>query len=133
MSQMQSATLGVEMADTILFPIAIFNLLAGMPFNATAEITVLEWFKRYNIYTMTTGLPVTVRVVRGLEVAGTSTLNRMVFYRNDPQVLKLHMPMPHRFLPVWQRAPLAFDVPGIFRTGGVEVRRPTAMRYLDGV
>jgi hypothetical protein len=32
-----------------------------------------------------------------------------------------------------QTAPLRFDVPGIFRTGGVEIRRPGSMRYLDGI
>jgi hypothetical protein len=26
-----------------------------------------------------------------------------------------------------------FDVPGIFRIGGLEVRRPGAVRYMDGI
>jgi hypothetical protein len=48
----------------------------------------------------------------------------MVVYRRDPQVLKLHLPMPHWFLPVFQTGPMTLDIPGIFRVGSVEVRRP---------
>jgi hypothetical protein len=34
---------------------------------------------------------------------------------------------------VWQRGPIRFDVPGIFRLGGLEIRRPKAVRYIDGI
>jgi hypothetical protein len=57
----------------------------------------------------------------------------MVAYRRDPSVVKMYMPMPFRFLPVWQTGPIIFEVPGIFRLGGVDVRRPKAMRYVDGI
>jgi hypothetical protein len=57
----------------------------------------------------------------------------MVVYKNDPNVCRLHLPMPHRFLPVWQNGPFNFQIPGIFRTGGVEITRPGAFRYLDGL
>jgi hypothetical protein len=39
----------------------------------------------------------------------------------------------HRFLPIWQTGPMVYDIPGIFRLGGVEIRRPAAVRYLDGI
>jgi hypothetical protein len=48
-------------------------------------------------------------------------------------VLKMHIPMPHRFLPVWQTGPMFYEVPGIFRLGGLEIRRPKAVRYVDGI
>jgi hypothetical protein len=57
----------------------------------------------------------------------------MVAYRRDPMVVKLHIPMIHRFLPVWQTGPIVYDIPGIFRVGSVEVRRPGAMAYVDGI
>jgi hypothetical protein len=60
-------------------------------------------------------------------------VGRMIVYKRDPQVLKMHIPMPHRFLPPWQTAPLVFTVPGIFRLGGLEIRRPSAVRYVDGI
>ncbi len=119
-------------ADTILLPPGALVALAGRMFQYQA-ITVLEWIKQYNVLTVQTGRPLTIAGVRGLETAGVGGISRMVAYRRDPQVLKMWIPMPHRFLPVWQRGPLVFDVPGIFRLGGVEIRLPAAMRYLDGV
>lgn len=122
----------VEMADTLLMPLRAYQLMADtqMP-NIT--MTVLQWLQAYNVYTAQTGRPLMVRGVRGLDVAGSGGVGRLVAYRRDPAVVKLHIPMPHRFLPVWQTGPMIFDVPGIFRVGGVEVRRPGAVRYLDGI
>lgn len=122
----------VELADTILLPPSMLTLLATKQIPNTT-MTVLEWIIRYNVYTMTTGQPLTVRAVRGLETAGTGGVGRMVVYRRDPGIVKMHIPMPHRFLPVWQTGPIVFDVPGIFRLGPVEVRRPGAMRYVDNI
>jgi hypothetical protein len=104
-----------------------------MPRSTGSDMTVLDWLQKYNVYTAQTNQPLTVRAVRGLETAGAGGVGRMVVYRRDPQVLKFHIPMPHRFLPVWQTGPMVFDVPGIFRTGGVEIRRPGAVRYVDGI
>jgi hypothetical protein len=118
--------------DTILLPPAVIVQLAGRIIVNT-NVSVLEWIKQYNVLTVQTGRPITIAGVRGLETAGVGGISRMVAYRRDPQVLKMWIPMPHHFLPVWQRGPLVFDVPGIFRLGGVEIRLPAAMRYLDGV
>jgi hypothetical protein len=125
----------IELGDTVLLPPAEMARIATMP-RATAgasDMSVLDWVMKYNVYTMQTGQPLMVRSLRGLETAGTSSSGRMVVYRRDPQVLKAHIPMPHRFLPVWQTGPITFDVPGIFRFGGLEVRRPGAVRYVDGI
>jgi len=73
-----------------------------------------------------------MRAVRGLDTSGAGATTRAVFYRRDPQILKVHIPMPHRFLPVFQSGPIRFDVPGIFRFGGLEIRRPGSVRYMDG-
>ena len=119
-------------ADTILLPPAVLVGLAGRIIEYSS-MTLLDWIKQYNVLTVQTGRPITLAGVRGLETAGLGGISRMVAYRRDPEVLKMWIPMPHRFLPVWQRGPLVFDVPGIFRLGGVEIRLPAAMRYLDGV
>jgi len=122
----------VEMADTILLPVdAIQQLsIARIP-NTTA--TALEYLSKNNLYTHVTGQTLTIRGVLGLGTAGGGGVGRMVAYRKDPRVLKLHVPMPHRFLPVWQTGPMTFDIPGIFRTGSVEIRRTAAVRYVDGI
>jgi hypothetical protein len=45
----------------------------------------------------------------------------------------MHIPMPHQFLQAREAGPLIFDVPGIFRLGGIEIRRPSAFRYSNGI
>ena len=101
--------------------------------GSKTEFLILEWIERNNIYTRTTGQPLTIRGVWGLETAGSGATARMVAYRRDPTVVKLHMPMPFRFLPAYQDGPMLFKVPGIFRLGGVDVRPPKSMRYVDGI
>lgn len=122
----------VELADTVLLPIAAFHLLANLRIAGT-EGNAMEWLMKYNVYTLQTGQKLTIRGVLGLEDAGQSGVGRMIVYKRDPRVLKLHMPMTHRFLPVWQTGPMVFDVPGIFRMGPVEIRLPGAVRYVDGI
>jgi hypothetical protein len=134
LSLINSASYGIELADTIALPIDQYNLLATKRMGDDGNsITVMEWLVKYNTYTAQTGQPLTVRTIRQLSDAGGSSSSRMVAYRRDPSVLKLHMPMTHRFLPVWQTGPMRFDVPGVMRTGGLEIRRPGAMAYLDGI
>jgi hypothetical protein len=125
-------SLQVENANTILVSPDRYAMLATKKVQYNV-MSVLEWINRYNSYTALTGAPLTIRAVRGLETAGAGGTQRMIAYTNDPGVLKFHLPMPHRFLPVWQTGPLVFDIPGIMRSGGLEIRRPNAMRYVDGI
>jgi len=125
-------SLQVEMADTVLLPVASWTILTTKRIPNTT-MNCMSYLQQYNAYTAVTGQPLTIRAVRGLESAGVGGRGRMVVYKKDPRVLKLHLPMPHRFLPVWQTGPMVFDVPGIFRLGGVEIRRPGSVRYVDGI
>lgn len=125
-------SLTVEMADTVLLPIGEMQRLANVRVPNTYG-NALDYLAKYNIYTHTTGAPLIIRSLLGLDSAGADGGGRMIVYRRDPRVLKLHIPMPHRFLPVFQRSAIQFDIPGIFRVGSVEVRRPGAMRYVDGI
>jgi hypothetical protein len=132
LSGVWTASLQIEMADTILLPLGAMSTIATTRLPNTT-MTVLQFLLENNVYTFTTGRPLTIRAVRGLETAGAGGTGRMVVYRKDPSVLKMHIPMPHRFMPPWQTGPLVFDVPGILRLGGLEVRRPGAVRYVDGI
>lgn len=132
LSGMYVDTLQVEIADTLLLPVGAMTIIATKRIPDTS-MTVMQFLLTNNVYTMTTGRPLTIRAVRGLETAGQGGSGRMVAYRRDPQVLKMHIPMTHRFLPIWQTGPLVFDVPGIFRLAGLEIRRPGAVRYVDGI
>ena len=131
-SGIYTESLTVEMADTVLLPVAALNIASTKRIpNTTAS--VLDYLATKNVYSQVTGRPLTIRALRGLETAGQNGSGRMIAYRRDPSVLKMHIPMPHQFLPVMQTAPLVFDVPGIFRVAGLEIRRPKAVRYVDGI
>ena len=122
----------VEMANTLLLPINAMLYIATQTLTATNSETILSFVQRTNSYTVVTGQPLLIRGVRDLETKGAGGVGRMVAYNRNPRVLSFFLPMPHRFLPVWQNGPLNFAIPGIFRTGGLEIRRPAAIRYADG-
>lgn len=127
-------TYEIEMADTILLPFEAYNYIASTPYSAVTTETILSFVQRTNIYTQQTGQPLTIRTVRELSTGDAAgTAGRMVAYKNNQDYVKLHLPMPHRFLPVYQDGPLNYVVPGVFRTGGVELLTTKAMRYIDQV
>jgi hypothetical protein len=130
-----TASRTIEMADTLLLPVSAMSTVSTKRMGTAGEsICVLDWLRNYNVYTQVTGQPLTVRAVRQLDNAGAGgDKGRMVAYRKDPQVVQMHIPMMHRFMPVWQTSTLGFDIPGIFRIGPVEIRRPGAFRYVDGI
>ncbi len=123
----------VELAGVLLLPYRQMHEIGTRQLSENTETTILEWLRTNNVYTMETGQPLTIRAIRGLETAGAGGSARMVAYRNDEEVLRLNMPMPFRFFPVWQTGPFRFEVPGAFRIGGVDVSLPGAMRYADGL
>ena len=123
----------IEMADTILLPVDRLTYIATKRLSDHSEISVLEWLKKYNVYTQETGKPLNIRGLRGLETAGASSTRRMVIYTNSPDVVKAHLPMPFRFWPVFQEGPMKFLVPGTVRLGPVDIKRPSAIRYYDGI
>jgi hypothetical protein len=128
-----TGSLTVEMADTVLLPYSTISYLGATPMSATNSETILSFLLRTNIVKQMTGRDITIRGVLGLDTAGAGGTKRMVAYANREDVAKLHLPMPHRFFPVYQDGPFNFEVPGAFRTGGVEVLRTGAFRYLDGI
>ena len=126
-----TASKTVELADTILLPLAQYAYLTNTRI-ADTSMTIFEWIQRNNVYTAQTGQPIRIRAMRQLDGAGASSTDRMITYRNDPSVLKLHIPMPLMFMPP-QQVVMQFLVPGIFRLGGTDIRRPGSVRYSDGI
>lgn len=132
LSNVQVATNNVVLADTLIVPYARWNYIASTRLTET-NMTILEWIRANNVYTAQTGAPLTIRAARKLDTAGVSATARLIAYRRNPEVLKLHVPMPHRFLPVWQTGPLRWDVPGVMRFGGLDIRLPNEISYVDGI
>jgi len=134
------STYDTVLADTIMMPQSAMDYIAATPFSATTMETILSFIMRTNLYTLRTGRALTIRSLRELEAAATDTTaptslgkGRLVAYNNSSEYMQLHLPMPHRFLPVYQDGPMNYVVPGIFRTGGVEMMSTVGVRYLDGI
>jgi hypothetical protein len=126
-----SVTNTVAMADTLILPIERYQVLASKRLTDTS-MTILEFLRTSNVYTATTGSPLTIRGMRKLLTAGAGSTARMIAYRRSPEVLKMHIPMPHRFLPL-QIERLTYMYPGLFRIGGLDIRLPLEVRYGDGI
>ena len=124
LSGVWSASSGVELADTVRLPLAVYQILLK-PRSTVSDTTVLKFLQDANIYTQMTGKP--------LDIKGDYQLStRAVAYTKDPTAVKLVLPMPLQFLPPQPRD-LSFYFPGMFRLAGLDIRRPGALRYLDGV
>jgi hypothetical protein len=127
-----SGTQYTSVADTLLLPFERLQLL-NQTLMPNTTLTVYQFIMQSNLYTQTTGRPLLIRGIYGLLTAGAGGTARIVAYRRDPSVLKAYIPMPHRFMPVYQAGPIRWEVPGLFRLGGLDIRLPQSVRYLDGV
>ena len=140
----------IEIADTLLMSTREWAYLSTKRISDYESTTILEQIQRANLYTAQSGSPLTVRGINGLENAAvggtapelgnpgttsavTAKSARVVAYRRDDSAVKLHIPKAHEFLPPFQVSSITWEVGGIFRLGGTEVRRPATVRYLDEV
>ncbi|MBL4768270.1 MAG: DUF2184 domain-containing protein [Rhodobacteraceae bacterium] len=128
---LSTATNQTELADTLILPIERLQQIASLRLTDTGD-DVLKYFKRSNVYTAQTGQELTIIGKRGLLAKGAGATARMVGYRRAPDVLKLHIPMVHRFFPI-QVEGFQFTIPGMFRLGGLDIRLPKAVTYGDGI
>lgn len=123
--------------DTILLPEAAFNYILATPYGVTSPgMSIMAYLMTNNLYTQRTGRPLTVRSVPQLATAATTGIaggGRAVAYRNSADNLVFWMPLPYRFLDVYQDGPLNYTVPGISRVGPVDFLQPRAIAYGDAV
>lgn len=120
-----SSSLGIEMANTMVLPLAVLGDIVTRRIGTDTSMTVYEFIMEKNIYTVQTGQPL---MIEGHHRLTTSVM----VYRRDPDALKMHMPMPLTFIPPQPRG-LEIVVPGMFRFAPVSIRRPGAFRRITGV
>ena len=116
---------GLEMANVVKVPLALFSTLTSNRLSEHSDTTILDHIKASNVLTAMTGQALDIKADHRLA-------DKVLVYRKDPDVLRLHVPMPLKFLPP-QSVNLHITVPGMFRTSGLEVRNPHAIRELTGV
>lgn len=115
---------GVEMPDTVLLPPSLFALASTKRLSNTTT-TALEFFlaKSLGVRNVEHWYP--------LETAGSGGVARIVMYTRDPSKLSALLPLEFNQLPPESRN-LEYVVNCDSRAGGVAVRYPGSMRYMDG-
>lgn len=128
---------GRVIKDTLLLPDAALDYIVATPYGVTSpNMSIMQYIMANNEYTRRTGQQLTIRSLDELKdkaTVGIAGGGRAVAYRNSEDNLKLWLPMPFKFLPIHQDGPLNFVVPGIARTGPVDIYRPNAISYGDAV
>ena len=124
-SNMVAATNGVEIPDTMLIPIAQYELIAGLRVGDTGE-TVLSHFLRTN--------PHITRVdwLRELDNAGTGGVDAFIAYKNDRSKLRYMMVLPFQQRPA-QEKNLEILIICREKTGGVVIPKPLSLRIGEGI
>ena len=133
MSSVHKNSKGVEIPNTVLLPISVFDIMSNTPgvLGATALAeTELSFFKKNNIYTQMTGQELKISVLPQLETAGASGQPRVIAYTNDSYKLAMGVSFMPRFIEPQPKG-LGFDIPGEYKFGGVAVRYPGSMAYGD--
>lgn len=121
-----------EIANRLLLPTTRLQYLASTRIGDGTD-TILKFIRENNAYTAQTGQPLEIIGSRELETAGAGSSARMIAYANDRTVLQFHLPGPHEFLPAFQKSSMTWEVAGIMNVGGVEIRRPKGVSYVDGI
>jgi hypothetical protein len=125
-SQIGTNTAETQYPDTLLLPPSRFELLAGLAVGDSLDRTLLQVFLSTNPHIKN------IDSWNKLETAGVSGGPRAIAYLRSKEVLDLVIPQEFTQMPP-QAKGLAFEVPCMMRIGGVRVRYPLAMGYMDGI
>jgi hypothetical protein len=121
-----NVSLGVEIPDTMLLPLAQYNYVASTARSANSDTTILNYFLQNNPYIKQ------VEWVNELKDAGGSTIDRMYAYRRSPDVLTLEIPSDFEQLEMEVRG-LVYKIPCVERIGGVLIYYPLALAFGDHI
>lgn len=94
------------------------------------DTTVLEFFRKNNLYTLVTGQQLTIRSNFELKTAGASNKPRMMAYELNDDNLGMKMPITWRSIAP-QADGLRVKVPAEYKFGGVFFRYPGSAAYRD--
>lgn len=128
-----TATKETKRANTLLLPTTRRQYVSQNTIGTASDKTILTFIKEENDYTQETGQPLTIIGTRELETAGASGTARMMAYANERDVIQFHLPGPHEFLEPFRKSSMTWEVAGVMNVGGVEIRRPKALAYRDGI
>ena len=117
--------------NTFRLPSARWSLIQSKKMADGTDTTVLEYFKKNNLYTGLTGAELDIKprlLLKGAAVGGTN--DRMMAYDKSEENLAMAMPLMFRPLPP-QADGLMLKVPCEYKLSGTEFRYPLSAAYRD--
>lgn len=113
-------------------PISQADLLLNTNYAADANKTVWEYVKTNNTWTNYTGEQLTLKIVKELVTAGSGSTARALFGFNNERVMEMAMPIPPRVIRLLETA-YGVQAPMEYKISGLNVKRASAMEYIDGI
>lgn len=121
-----------HLANVFVLDSPNWAIISEKRMDTGTDTTVLEYFKKNNLYTAKTNQPLNVMSNFEVTTAGAGSVPRMMAYELNDENLVMHMPMPWRSLAP-QSIGLRIEIPAEYKFGGVEFRYPGSAAYHDNV
>lgn len=126
-----SQSANVHVPDTLLLPSDKYAIASSKRMDTGTDTTVMEFFKRNNLFRDITGGEIEVRPILELQTANTAgTGPRMMAYEKTPDNLVMYNPIPWRPLAP-QPNGLRIEISAEYKISGVEFRYPGSAAYRD--
>lgn len=109
-----------------------YAAISSRRMDTGTDTTILEFFKKNNLYTSLTGQPPRVVPRLQLKGAGVGGVSRMMAYELNDENLSMVNPIPWRSLAPQMKG-LNIEVPCEYKISGVEFRYPFSGAYRDHV
>ncbi len=117
---------------TLYVPLAQETLIGDTKTSVTADKTVWEYVKVNNQWTRKTGQELKMVTVAEMAGAGAASTDRCLFGFNNDRIMEMAMPIQPRAIRTIETH-YGIDVPMEYKISGLNVKRPTAMRYVDAI
>lgn len=117
---------------TLYIPLAQETLIGDTKLADDASKTVWEYVKVNNQWTRRTGQELKMVPVYEMAGAGAGATDRCLFGFNNDKIMEMAMPIQPRAIRTIETH-YGIDVPMEYKISGLNVKRPTAMRYVDSI
>lgn len=120
------ATNGVETPDTMLLPLAQYNLIQTKRLGTYSDETVMSYFMKTNQYIKR------IEWLNELKTGSDTSGTRAIVFKNDAEHLQLMLPVPFEQFEA-DKVGLAYTIPCLARCAGVVTYYPLSVGFLDSL
>ena len=96
------------------------------------ERTAWEYFAEHNLWYSYTGERPALKLVSELKGGGRNGSDRMIVGLKNDRVMEMAMPIPPRVIGMYDRG-YTISAPMEYKISGLNLKRPTGVRYIDGI